>query len=164
MNRSHFASRWTVFALLGSLSMATGACGFIFSHGPPQGHEQMNRIPCTESNTGPILDVIWAGVNVLAAIAAVTGPGPEPVVSRGALVAYSLSWGLLSVGAAGVGFDKSKKCRTAKRALAQRQAQRGDHSQQRGLYPRPPNLRRTNNGGPLLPARLPTDTTAIVIN
>ena len=121
MNRNHFVSRLTMCALLGSLPMATGACGFIFSHAPPEGHDQMEYFSCTESNAAPIVDVIWGGLNVLAALAAIQGPGPEPVVSRGGYVAFTLSWGLLSGAAASVGFSKSRKCRAAKRALVQRQ-------------------------------------------
>ena len=125
MNRKPFASRLTAVAFLGLVPAATGACGFIFSHAPPDSHEQMEYFTCTESNAGPILDVIWGGLNVLAALAAVTGPGPEPIVSRGALVAYSLSWASLSGAAAGVGFSKSRRCRAAKRALVQRQRAQG---------------------------------------
>ena len=61
MNRKRFASRLTAIAFLGLVPAATGACGFIFSHGPPVGHEQMEYFTCTESNAGPIVDVIWGG-------------------------------------------------------------------------------------------------------
>ena len=52
-------------AFLGLVPAATGACGFIFSHAPPAGHEQMDYFTCTESNAAPIIDVIdviWAFV------------------------------------------------------------------------------------------------------
>ncbi len=121
MNRKRFASHLTVVALLGLLPMATGACGFIFSHAPPQGHEQMEYFTCTESNTGPIIDVIWAGLNVLGVL--VVAGDPDAYVNSSEAIAGGLAWGAFSGAAAGVGFNKSKKCRAAKRQLAERQGE-----------------------------------------
>ena len=93
-------------AFLGLVPAATGACGFIFSHAPPAGHEQMDYFTCTESNAAPIIDVIdviWAFVI----------QSDIPIASR-------LVFAGLSGVAAGVGFSKSRECRAAKRALAQR--------------------------------------------
>ena len=55
--------------------MATGACGFIFSHGPPEGHEQMDYFVCTESNAGPIIGPTCGGLLVFAALSAAADPG-----------------------------------------------------------------------------------------
>lgn len=107
--------------LVGTLALGSSACGFIFSHGPPAGHEQMTSFNCTEGNAGPILDVVWGGLNVIGALAAASDPNAYE--NSGQIVAVGLSWGALSAAAAAVGFDKSKKCREAKRLLAQRQAQ-----------------------------------------
>ena len=122
MNRKRFVSRLTIVALLGLLPMAAGACGFIFSHPPPQGHEQMEYFTCTESNTGPTIDVIFAGLNVLGAL--VVAGDQDNYANPGAAVAFYLALGAFSGAAAPVGFNKSKKCRAAKRQLAERQAQR----------------------------------------
>jgi hypothetical protein len=115
----------TRVALLALLPLATGSCGFIFSHAPPEGHEQMQHFTCTESNAGPIIDIIWASLNFLGAVAAASNPeyyrdqGYEP----GPIIAGGVIWGTVSSAAAGVGFQKSKKCKAAKLQLAQRQAQ-----------------------------------------
>ena len=113
-----FGSRLMTVSLLTLLPMAT-SCGFLFSHAPPEGHEQMDFFSCTESNAGPIIDVIWASLNVLGALAAAS----DPDAYAEGTTAIGLSWGILSGAAAGVGFNKSKKCKAAKRALAARQTQ-----------------------------------------
>jgi hypothetical protein len=92
--------------------MTSGACGFLFTHAPPDGHEQLQHFSCTESNAGPIIDIIWGGLNVLGAIAAASEP--EYPVESGPVVAIGLSWGVVSAASATVGFSKSKRCRAAK--------------------------------------------------
>jgi uncharacterized protein YjdB len=101
--------------------MTTGACGFIFSHAPPEGHEEMDYFTCTDNNAGPIIDVIWASLNVLGAL--VAAGDPDAYENSSQIIAVGLSWGVLSGAAAGVGFNKTKKCKAAKRAQAQRQGQ-----------------------------------------
>ncbi len=118
MYRKRFGSRPMTISLL-ALMPFTAGCGFLFSHAPPEDHEQLDYFTCTESNAGPIIDVIWGSLNVLAGLAAAADP---EFYGEGAAVAY-LSWGVLSAAAAGVGFNKSKKCKAAKRALAARQTQ-----------------------------------------
>jgi hypothetical protein len=111
--------------LIGVLLAGTQACGFLFSHAPPEGHEQMDYFSCTENNTGPIIDVVWGSLNVIGALVVASDPdyyeseGYDP----GTAVAVGLAWGAVSGTAAVVGFNKSKKCRAAKQALAERQAQ-----------------------------------------
>jgi hypothetical protein len=124
MNWSHHLSRLATASILGFLLMSSTGCGFIFSHAPPEGYEQMDYFSCTESNAGPIIDVVWGSLGVINAILVAADPdyyrdeGYEP----GGLIAVSLSWGMVSGAAAVVGFNKSKKCRAAKLELAQRQA------------------------------------------
>ncbi len=112
--------RLTLLAALGACSLTAGACGFIITHGPPEGHEQMQQFSCTESNTGPTMAVISAGLSVLSAAIAFQQPGyyedPDMVVAQG------LASGVVFGAAAGVGFNKVKKCRAAKLELADRQA------------------------------------------
>lgn len=126
------AARRTVFsltatgALVAFLSVGMSACGFIFSHGPPDGYEQMSSFDCTTENTGPILDLVWAGLNVAGALAA--SSNPQTYTDPGQIEAVGLSWGVVSSISAGVGFSKSSRCRAAKLDLSQREG--------RGLGPR----------------------------
>ena len=113
MNRTRFASRLTAVAFLGLVPAATGACGFILSHAPPVGHEQMDSFTCTESVAAPIVDGLYGFL--------VFGT----VLGLGAQISGLAFAGFFNV-AAGVGFSKSRKCRAAKRALAQRLSARRD--------------------------------------
>ena len=113
MNRTRFASRLTAVAFLGLVPAATGACGFILSHAPPVGHEQMDSFTCTESNVGPIVEGLYGFLVFGTAL------------SFGAQISGLAYAGFFSVAAA-VGFSKSRKCRAAKRALAQRLSARRD--------------------------------------
>ncbi len=105
------------------LLTAASGCGFIFTHGPPTGHEQLEYIPCTESDAGPILDLVWGGLNVLGAI--VIASSPSEYENPGLATASGLGWGVLSGFSAASGFKKASACQTARQALAQRQAARG---------------------------------------
>ncbi len=99
------------------LSAGTVGCGFIFTHGPPEGYEQMDYFTCTESNTGPILDVIWGGLNVIGAIVVLSDP--DEYEESNQIIASGLTWGAISGTAAAVGFSKTSKCRDAKQEMAQ---------------------------------------------
>ena len=48
MYMKRFGSRLMTISLLALLPMATG-CGFVFSHAPPEGHEQLDYFTCTEN-------------------------------------------------------------------------------------------------------------------
>jgi Big-like domain-containing protein len=100
------------------LSVSASGCGFIFSHGPPEGHARLDDFSCTESNAGPITDIIWLGLFGLTLATGDLGDydPARVVVASSALTAVSGS-------AAVVGFNKSKRCRAAKRQLAERQVQ-----------------------------------------
>jgi uncharacterized protein YjdB len=105
------------------LLTAASGCGFIFTHGPPTGHEQLEYIPCTESDAGPILDIVWGGLNVLGAL--VIASSPREYDNPDLAVASGLGWGVLSSFSAASGFKKASACKRARQALAQRQAARG---------------------------------------
>jgi hypothetical protein len=120
------SSRFEMLALVALLAFGTSACGFIFSHGPPDGYEQMASFDCTTDNTGPILDLVWAGLNVAGALNA--SSNPQDFSNSGQIVTVGLSWGVVSTISAATGFSKSKRCRNAKLQLAQREG--------RGLPPR----------------------------
>jgi hypothetical protein len=101
-------------------ALLTG-CGFVFTKGPPTGHEQMLAFSCTESNAGPILDIVWGGLNVLGAAAAAADP--EAYDNSGQIVAVGLAWGVFSGFSAAIGYKKTRECRSALQQLAARNAQ-----------------------------------------
>ncbi len=103
-------------------SLLLAGCGFVISQGPPTGHEQLDAFSCTESNAGPTLDIVWASLNVLGAVAAASDPSAYD--NSGQIVAVGLAWGVFSSFSAASGFNKSKRCRAALLELAARQAQR----------------------------------------
>ena len=105
------------------LLTAASGCGWIFTHGPPTGHEQLEYIPCTESDAGPILDIVWGGLNVLGAL--VIASSPDEYENPEVATASGLGWGVISAFSAASGFKKASACRNARQALAQRQAARG---------------------------------------
>lgn len=109
--------------LLLPLLTAASGCGFLFTHGPPTGHEQLDYIPCTESDAGPILDIVWGSLNVLGAIAIASSP--EEYENPDLATASGMGWGVLSAFSAASGFKKASACKAARLALAQRQAGRG---------------------------------------
>lgn len=121
------------------LPLLLTGCGFVFTKGPPTGHEQMESFTCTESNAGPILDILWGGLNLLAAIQISSEPAAYGYDSGGQVIAIGLGWGVFSSFSAASGFNKSKQCRRALQQLAERNVQR-----------------RANATGAVLPAELPS--------
>jgi len=111
-----------LFLCLPLLAAASG-CGFIFVHGPPADHERLEYISCTESDAGPILDIVWGGLNVVGALTVASSPSdyenPDLAITSG------LAWGVVSSFSAASGFKKTSACKRARQALAQRQAARG---------------------------------------
>jgi len=108
-------------ALLGSLVAGSSACGFLLTQGPPPGHERMNAFRCTESNAGPILDLVEAvaGAVLTVGLASTSGQfldfsAVAPAFGGAALV-YAIS--------GGVGLHRTSECRAAIRQLEARQAQ-----------------------------------------
>ncbi len=117
-NRSGSLYPLTFVLLL--LPFALGACGLLFTHGPPADSEHLNEFRCTHSNTGPIVDLVWGGLNL--ADAASISANADQYQNPGQAEASSAFWGILSVLSAGVGFDKVSRCVAAKRELAERLA------------------------------------------
>ena len=102
------------------------ACGFMFSKGPPVGHEQMNYFSCTETDVGPVLDIVWGGLNLLGAIMIASDPDAYEETygtDASSAIVLGFAWGGVSTIAAVTGFNRSEQCRDAKLQLAQRQAQ-----------------------------------------
>lgn len=120
MKRTNGIRRACITGCLVLCVLSVSACGFIFTHAPPAGHENLQYFTCTESNTGPILDIVWAGLNVIGALTVAGDPSSYDNPDQ--TVAVGLAWGVVSSSAAAVGFNKTKKCRAAKQQLAARQA------------------------------------------
>lgn len=93
-------------------SVLMSGCGFLFTQAPPQEHRAMGQFSCTESNAGPIIDAVWAGLNVLGAL--VVSSDPESSYNGDQAIAVGLSWGAVSGASAVVGLGKTKRCRAAK--------------------------------------------------
>jgi hypothetical protein len=131
-----FASQLLVVPLLGVLPAITGGCGLLLTHGPPEGHEQLDYFACTESSFGPALDAIWAGFTVLGVLIAASEDDESfGSPDAGALAAFYLPQAVVWGVSAGVGFNKTAKCRAAKRKLAERWAR------ERGLVAGEPSTR-----------------------
>jgi hypothetical protein len=117
MHCKRVLSLCTTAVLLACLVLGGSACGWLFSHGPPQGHERMNYFSCTESNVGPILDVTWAGLNLVGGIIGYASQGSNSISGPIGLAEFSI-WFL----SGSDGFRKSRQCRAAKQQLADRLA------------------------------------------
>jgi hypothetical protein len=113
--------RLSAVLVVGFLALGVSACGFVFSKAPPTGHELMESFTCTESDAGPILDVVWAGLNVLGAAAAASDPAAYDNPDQ--IEVVGLAWGVFSSFSAASGFKKSKQCRRALQLLAERHEQ-----------------------------------------
>jgi Big-like domain-containing protein len=125
MDRQRIVAGLITTTLLASLTVAGSGCGFFLTQGPPTAHEMMPSFSCTESNTGPILDVVMAGIYVIATANAASnssyyyGYGED----RGAVVAAGVGVVGFFGASATVGFHKTSECRGALRQLAARQVQ-----------------------------------------
>ena len=118
MTSRNVVARLRAVLVIAIMSLLASGCGFVLSHGPPTGHEQMPAFSCTESDAGPILDIVWAGLNVLGAAAA--SSDPDAYVNSDQIVVVGLAWGVFSSFSAASGFNKSKQCRRALQLLAER--------------------------------------------
>lgn len=102
-------------------------CGFLFSHGPPPGHEGLSSIQCTESKTGPVLDILWGAASAVGAALGASQEGDKV----GLRLTIGAAWaGVYGVSAAS-GFRKANRCLEARRQLEERRA--------RGIGRRTPN-------------------------
>jgi hypothetical protein len=119
MKRTRVSSTLAIL-ILGFAPFVCGACGLLFTHGPPPGHERLTSFTCTESATGPILDIVWGSLNFIGALA-IAG-NPDQYNNPDQATASGLVWAAVSAISAGVGFDRVHKCLAAKRQLAERQA------------------------------------------
>jgi len=128
MTMRQVAARLTTAVLLGSLAVGSSGCGFILTQAPPAGHENMSYFTCTESNTGPALDLVLGGLELVGSLALASNPSSGTLFygsrqDAGVVVAAGLAWTAV-FGASGiVGLHKTSECRAALRQLAARQMQ-----------------------------------------
>ena len=80
----------------------------------------MSGFTCTESITGPILDVVFLGLNTTAGVIMLSDP--DEFGDSGYILGSTLVWGAILGASAVVGFNKTSKCRDALRDLAERQS------------------------------------------
>ncbi len=127
MDPNRLGVRFAMLALAVMLVAPTGGCGLLIVKGPPVGHEQMDYFTCTEGDAGPILDLVWGGLNVVGAL--VCASDPDAYENSSACIIGGFGWAALSGTSAAVGFGKTKKCRDAIQQLADRQAQQRTQGQ-----------------------------------
>jgi hypothetical protein len=113
MNRTITVAASTPFLL--------GACALGMTQGPPAGHENMmTPFACTESMTGPGLDIA-AGLAIIFLIAGSNSDDGNLHSASSALIGTGIV-GLFAA-SAGIGIDRIHKCGAARRALSRRQAE-----------------------------------------
>jgi len=131
-------------ALLCAIPLTFTACGWAFVQGPPPNHESMASFTCTNSNTLPLIDAIWGGLNLAASASAIATSDYDwardyPDINKNTAIAGSLAFGVLGALAARTGSQKVKECRAALDALSQRQSDTAGASLEAQTW-RPPML------------------------
>jgi hypothetical protein len=129
--------------LAGILALPMTACGFAFTQAPPGNHQSMNYFNCSQNRTGPVLDLVWAGLNLLGAVGAASGTDDgDPETSKSQVVTIGLVEGAIWGSSGIVGLNKVGKCRAAVQELVVRQ----------NGAPRPPDSAGIVQRGAPLPA------------
>jgi hypothetical protein len=116
--------RWMVCVMVASLS----GCSFAFVTGPPPHHEELPAFDCTESRVVPVLDTLFAALQI-ASFAAAAGTSDQqwsdtfngnPPFSRGAAVPLYIALAALGTFSAYYGYSKTGDCREALEAARNR--------------------------------------------
>jgi hypothetical protein len=116
--------RWMVWVLIASLS----GCSFAFVNGPPPHHEQIPAFDCTESRVAPVLDTVFAALQVLNFALAAGSTDQQwsddfngnPPISRGAAVPLYAVLTAVATASAVYGYSKTGSCREALEAARNR--------------------------------------------
>jgi hypothetical protein len=91
-----------------------GGCSFLFVHGPPANHKQLQYFDCSTSNVAPVLDTIFgasAAVNVVGAAA--DSREFSNLGSQKTTIAIAAGEAALFVASAAYGYMKTSDCRAA---------------------------------------------------
>jgi outer membrane protein OmpA-like peptidoglycan-associated protein len=107
----------TTASLLACQVLGSSACGWVLTKGPPAGYQNMTYFSCTEGNTGPVLDLVWAGLNAVGAIELYATQGSTSIAASFGLLWFSL-WFPSGV----AGLRKTAQCRAAKEQWASHMA------------------------------------------
>lgn len=111
-------SRSVLFVLL---IVPSTACSWLFVEGPPAGATG-RYIPCTDSKTLPVLDVIGMSLQAMALGAALGSDEASYRLtygySRNTGIAVNLFWSAIFMGSAHSGFKRVQQCRDARFAAA----------------------------------------------
>lgn len=134
--------RWMVAVLVASLS----GCSFAFVSGPPPHHEQLPTFDCTESRVVPVLDTLFAALEVAnSAVAAGTTDqqwsdtfNGNPPISRGTAVPLYIALAVVGTFSAYYGYTRTGDCREALEAARNRARGTTVGPQAPGTPPPPP--------------------------
>jgi hypothetical protein len=101
-----------------AMSLLPG-CSYLFSQGPPPDHRELNHIECSTHYAPPVVDTVWATLNGLGMVNALTTPDDKwtSSVNQSTVIAYSLVWLALSGSSAFYGYSKVGECRDARMEL-----------------------------------------------
>jgi len=152
------------------ISVLLAGCSFAFVSGPPDHHEQLPYVSCTESRLAPILDSLFTALNVANSIFAISASdstwhdtfcdqgdsGCSPALGQTAAIPIYI--GLAAIGAAGVyyGFSRTHECRVAKEEQMARAA--GQSNQPAQPAPLPGWPPPAPDAAPYVPPTLPPAT------
>jgi len=108
-----------------TISLLSSGCGLLMTTAPPANHVSLPAFSCTESNVGPGLDGIMAGMMVLNGGLTLANSDDYYYSKKEAhtVVAINAGLGLLYGISASKGMQKTKDCRAAKQEFMLRMAQ-----------------------------------------
>jgi putative VirB-like lipoprotein len=147
------------------IAVLLAGCSFALVSGPPDHHEQLPYVSCTESRLAPILDSIFTALQVansIFAIAASDSTWHDTFCDKndsscspalGQTTAIPIYIGLAAVGAAGMyyGFSRTGECRAAREEQMARAAQQSNQPAPLPGWPPPPAPGATAPAAPYVP-------------
>jgi hypothetical protein len=104
--------------ILVALSSHSG-CSYLFVSGPPANHVVSPYFDCTDTNALPGLDLIWAALNGVGAVLALSD-SDKMIDNRDQVIAVGSLWAVVSGTSAIYGFSKVAACKQAKLQRDQR--------------------------------------------
>jgi hypothetical protein len=98
-----------------------GGCSFLFVHGPPKNHEQLQYFDCSTSNVAPVLDTIF-GASAVLTVAGAAADSAEfsNLGSQKTAIAVYAGEAALFAASAVYGYAKTSDCRAAQAAMLAR--------------------------------------------